>query len=105
VPAGANRTVHKSNEYCSDGISAELLNVLAKVPGLKVSVRTSAFCFKGKEVPIPEIAKQLVAYVVEGIYVLRQTGHAEEAAEPFSGLTEDTRPEACKPLGCSVRRK
>src|SRR5207248_6729251 len=51
----------------SDGISEELLNVLAKIPALKVSARTSAFSFKGKNVPIPEIARQLgVAYVVEG---------------------------------------
>ena len=67
VLAFANLSDDKSNEYFSDGISEELLNVLAKVPGLKVSARTSAFYFKGKEVPIPEIAKQLgVAYVVEG---------------------------------------
>ncbi len=67
VLAFANLSEDKANEYFSDGISEELLNVLAKVPGLKVSARTSAFYFKGKEVPVPEIAKQLgVAYVVEG---------------------------------------
>lgn len=67
VLAFANLSDDKANEYFSDGVSEELLNVLAKVPGLKVSARTSAFYFKGKEVPIPEIAKQLgVAYVVEG---------------------------------------
>ena len=67
VLAFANLSDDKGNEYFSDGISEELLNVLAKIPGLKVSARTSAFYFKGKEVPIPEIAKQLgVAYVVEG---------------------------------------
>jgi len=67
VLAFANLSDDKNNEYFSDGISEELLNVLAKVPGLKVSARTSAFYFKGKEVPVPEIAKQLgVAYVVEG---------------------------------------
>ncbi len=67
VLAFANLSDDKSNEYFSDGISEELLNVLAKIPGLKVSARTSAFYFKGKEVPIPEIAQKLgVAYVVEG---------------------------------------
>ncbi|HEX7632317.1 MAG TPA: TIR domain-containing protein [Lacunisphaera sp.] len=67
VLAFANLSDDKANEYFSDGISEELLNVLAKVPGLKVSARTSAFYFKGKEVPVPEIARQLgVAYVVEG---------------------------------------
>ena len=67
VLAFANLSDDKGNEYFSDGISEELLNVLAKVPGLKVTARTSAFHFKGKDTPIPEIAKQLgVAYVVEG---------------------------------------
>jgi TolB-like protein/Tfp pilus assembly protein PilF len=67
VLAFANLSDDKGNEYFSDGISEELLNVLAKIPGLKVSARTSAFYFKGKEVPVPEIARQLgVAYVVEG---------------------------------------
>ena len=67
VLAFANLSDDKGSEYFSDGISEELLNVLAKVPGLKVSARTSAFYFKGKNVPIPEIARQLgVAYVVEG---------------------------------------
>ncbi len=67
VLAFANLSEDKGNEYFSDGISEELLNVLAKVPGLKVAARTSAFYFKGKQVPMAEIAKQLgVAYVVEG---------------------------------------
>ncbi len=67
VLAFANLSDDKGSEYFSDGISEELLNVLAKVPGLKVSARTSAFYFKGRNTPIPEIAKQLgVAYVVEG---------------------------------------
>ncbi len=67
VLAFANLSDDKDNEYFSDGISEELLNVLAKIPGLKVSARTSAFYFKGKQVPLPEIARQLgVAYVIEG---------------------------------------
>ena len=67
VLAFANLSADRDNEYFSDGISEELLNVLAKIPELKVSARTSAFFFKGKQVPISEIAKQLgVAYVVEG---------------------------------------
>ena len=67
VLAFANLSNDAENEYFSDGISEELLNVLAKVPGLKVTARTSAFHFKEKDTPIPEIAQQLgVAYVVEG---------------------------------------
>jgi TolB-like protein/Tfp pilus assembly protein PilF len=57
----------KENEYLSDGISEDLLGALAGVPGLKVAARTSSFYFKGKQVPIADIAKQLgVAYVVKG---------------------------------------
>ncbi|MFM8334462.1 MAG: TIR domain-containing protein, partial [Opitutaceae bacterium] len=57
----------RDSAYFSDGISEELLNVLAKVPGLRVAARTSAFFFKDKNLPVPEIAQKLnVAYVVEG---------------------------------------
>ena len=67
VLAFANLSDDKANEYFSDGISEELLNVLCKVPGLQVTARTSSFHFKGLNTAIPEIAKQLgVAYVVEG---------------------------------------
>ena len=54
-------------EYFSDGISEELLNVLAKVEGLRVTSRTSAFAFKGKDIAIPDLAAELgVQYVLEG---------------------------------------
>ena len=67
VLAFADLSEARNSEYFSDGISEELLNVLAKVPGLRVAARTSAFFFKGKNLPIAEIAAQLnVAYVVEG---------------------------------------
>ena len=67
VLAFANLSDDKDNEYFSDGISEELLNVLAKVPGLKVTARTSSFHFKGTNTAVPEIARQLgVAYVMEG---------------------------------------
>ena len=67
VLAFTNLSDDKGNEYFSDGISEELLNVLAKIPGLKVTARTSAFYFKGKDLPIADIARQLgVAYIVEG---------------------------------------
>src|SRR6184192_4436231 len=57
----------KANEYFSDGISEELLNLLAKIPQLQVTARTSSFAFKGKETSIPEIARTLhVAHVLEG---------------------------------------
>jgi TolB-like protein/Flp pilus assembly protein TadD len=53
--------------YFSDGISEELLNVLAKYPDLKVAARQSSFIFKDKDLPVAEIGRQLnVAHVVEG---------------------------------------
>ena len=54
-------------EYFSDGISEELLNLLAQIPGLRVISRSSAFSFKGKSISLPEVAKQLnVAHILEG---------------------------------------
>ena len=51
----------------SDGMAEELLNLLAKVPDLKVIARTSSFAFKGEKIEIAEIAKRLnVAHVLEG---------------------------------------
>ena len=62
-----NMSSDKEQEYFSDGISEELLNLLAKIPQLQVTARTSSFSFKGKEVAIPEIARTLhVAHVLEG---------------------------------------
>jgi TolB-like protein/Tfp pilus assembly protein PilF len=54
-------------EYFSDGISEELLNVLAKIPGLRVAARTSSFQFKGQNQDVIDIGQQLnVAFVLEG---------------------------------------
>jgi TolB-like protein len=62
-----NMSPDPENAYFADGISEELLNILAGVEGLKVASRTSAFSFKGKDTPIPEIARQLgVRHVLEG---------------------------------------
>src|SRR5262249_29942425 len=57
-----------NNEYFADGLAEELLNVLAKIPGLRVASRTSAFSFKGnKEVDLQTIARKLnVATLLEG---------------------------------------
>jgi len=56
-----------NQEYFSDGISEELLNVLAKIPGLRVAARTSSFKFKGENRDIIDIGEQLdVALVLEG---------------------------------------
>ncbi|ANO52728.1 tetratricopeptide repeat protein [Woeseia oceani] len=55
------------NEFFSDGISEELLNLLAKIPKLRVISRTSAFSYKGKDVTIAQVAADLnVSHVLEG---------------------------------------
>jgi len=57
----------KDQEYFSDGIAEELLNLLAKIPELRVISRSTAFSYKGKAIDVASIAKQLdVAYVLEG---------------------------------------
>jgi TolB-like protein len=62
-----NMSPDKNQEYFADGISEELLNLLAQVPELRVIARTSSFSFKDKDVGIAEIARRLnVAHVLEG---------------------------------------
>jgi len=57
----------KDQGYFSDGLAEELIDQLAKIPGLHVIARTSSFSFKDKSADIPTIAKQLnVANVLEG---------------------------------------
>ncbi len=57
----------KDQEYFSDGLSEELLNLLAKIPELKVIGRTSSFSFKGKNEDLRSIAQKLgVAHILEG---------------------------------------
>jgi len=63
----ADMSQAKDQEYFSDGLAEELLNLLARVPELRVISRSSAFSFKGKAVDVATIAKQLsVAHVLEG---------------------------------------
>ena len=62
-----NMSRDEDNEYFADGLSVELLNLLAKIRGLRVASRTSAFFFKGKNADIPTVAQKLnVATVLEG---------------------------------------
>jgi adenylate cyclase len=63
----ADMSPDKDQEYMSDGIAEEMLNLLAKIPELRVAARTSAFSFKGEKDTIPEIGAKLnVTYVLEG---------------------------------------
>ncbi len=62
-----NMSEDKANEYFSDGLTEELLNVLANVQGLRVIARTSSFAYKGKDVKIADVARDLeVDHVLEG---------------------------------------
>jgi TolB-like protein/Tfp pilus assembly protein PilF len=70
-----NMSSDKEQDFFSDGISEELLNLLAQIPQLQVTARTSSFAFKGKETGIPEIARTLhVAHVLEGS--VRKSGNS-----------------------------
>jgi TolB-like protein/Flp pilus assembly protein TadD len=63
----ANISSDKDQDYFADGLSEELLNLLAKIPELQVAARTSSFYYKGKDVKLAEIARELrVAHVLEG---------------------------------------
>ncbi len=62
-----NMSSDKDQEYFSDGLSEELINLLVKVQGLRVSARTSSFYFKGKSVLVADVARTLgVTNVLEG---------------------------------------
>jgi TolB-like protein/DNA-binding winged helix-turn-helix (wHTH) protein/Tfp pilus assembly protein PilF len=64
-----------ANEYLSDGLTDHLINTLAKVDGLTVSARGSAFTFKGQVVDPQEVGKELgVAAILEGSVLKRDQG-------------------------------
>jgi len=89
-----NMSASAENEYFSDGMTEEIINALAKIDGLKVTSRTSAFHFKGKNIPIPEIGKALgVSTLLEGSVRLagnnlRITAQLIDAPEDFHFWSE-----------------
>ncbi len=63
----ANISADPENEYFSDGITEEIINALAHLPGLHVAARTSAFSFKGENIDLRTVGEKLnVATVLEG---------------------------------------
>jgi len=63
----ADMSAEKDQEYFSDGLAEEIINVLTRIQGLKVIARTSAFAFKGKHEDIRRIAEALgVTTILEG---------------------------------------
>ncbi|MFV8816573.1 tetratricopeptide repeat protein [Haliea sp. E17] len=62
-----NLSSDPAQEYFSDGITEEVLNLLAQIPGIRVISRTTAFTYKNRELPVSRIADELdVTYVLEG---------------------------------------
>jgi len=95
----------EDDEYFADGLTEEILNSLARVPELLVTARTSAFHFKGKDIPVPEIASTLgVAHVVEGSVRrdgnrLRVTAQLIRAADGFHLWSKNYDREAADTFG------
>jgi adenylate cyclase len=76
-------------EYLSDGIAEELLNLLAKIPELRVISRSSAFSFKGKDLKLTEIAKELnVGHILEGS--VRKSGNRVRITAQLIDARSDT---------------
>jgi eukaryotic-like serine/threonine-protein kinase len=62
-----NMSADTENEFFSDGITEELINALSRVKGLRVTSRTSAFAYKGRDLDVREIGQKLnVSAVLEG---------------------------------------
>ena len=84
-----NMSSDKEQEYFSDGISEDLLNLLAKIPELQVTARTSAFSFKGKDAAQRDIAHQLhVAHLLVGS--VRKIGNAVRISAELVDSASDT---------------
>jgi serine/threonine-protein kinase len=63
----ADLSPHRDQEYFCDGLADEIINALTRIKELKVAARTSVFSFKGKDLDVREIGRQLgVATVLEG---------------------------------------
>jgi TolB-like protein/tetratricopeptide (TPR) repeat protein len=62
-----NMTGDSSKEYLADGVAEELINALARIPGLKVPARSSSFAYKGRNIDVRNIARDLkVGTLLEG---------------------------------------
>ena len=83
-----NMSSDEEQEFFSDGLAEELLNLLAKIPELQVASRTSAFSFKGQAVDIPTVAQRLnVGHVLEGS--VRKAGNRVRITAQLIRATQD----------------
>jgi adenylate cyclase len=84
-----NMSGDEGNTYFSHGMSEELLNVLARIPDLKVSSRTSSFYFAGRDVSLREIAAKLgVRHILEGS--VRKSGNKVRITAQLIDAATDT---------------
>ncbi|HTK69127.1 MAG TPA: protein kinase [Candidatus Eisenbacteria bacterium] len=84
-----NRSASVDDEYFSDGLADELLNVLAKTKGLRVTARSSAFTFKGKQATAAQIGRALnVATLLEGS--VRKAGNRIRVSVQLVSVTDSS---------------
>lgn len=84
-----NMSDDESNEYFSDGISEELLNVLVRIQSLRVPSRTSSFTYKGSDKKLSEIGRELgVEHVLEGS--VRKAGNRIRVTAQLIEVATDT---------------
>jgi adenylate cyclase len=83
-----NMSGDPDNEYFSDGLSEELLNLLTRLQSLRVCSRTTSFALKGKDLDMPTIASQLnVRHVLEGS--VRRAGNQVRITSQLIDAVED----------------
>jgi len=86
----ANMSGDAEQEYFSDGISEDIITDLSKVSALAVASRNSAFSYKGKQVDVPKVARELkVSHVLEGS-VRRAGGRVRITAQLVDGASNDS---------------
>jgi TolB-like protein len=77
----ANLSGNEEDEYFSDGLAEEILNLVARIEGLQVAARTSAFAFKGRDIDVRAIGDSLgVSTVLQGS-VRRDGGRVRVTAQ------------------------
>ena len=84
-----NMSSDSEQDFFSDGVTEEVLNLLANVDGLRVTSRTSSFSFKGQSIDLPTIARRLgVSHVVEGS--VRKAGDRVRVTAQLIDVASDT---------------
>ena len=83
-----NMSTDADQGFFADGLAEELLNLLAKIPELHVTSRSSAFFYKGKEVKLADVARELnVAHILEGS-VRKSGSHLRITAQLIDARTD-----------------